>query len=157
MYTYEKRWSMHCRSVCFHFPGCTDVRPITPTLTASVTNSTIKTETKLTLTCASTSTHGISSNSISYTFLKNKKTISPPPPPGSQYTVNTSQPSDKTSYTCKVDINGVSSLSSLEHSVRVVGEFTWSLFLSEITVFFLPVCPVFTNMYCINTINMCFY
>ena len=111
------------------------VRPSKPTLTASVTNSTIKTKTKLTLTC-STSSQGISSNSISYTFLKNNKTISPPPPPGSQYTVNTSHASDKTSYTCKVDINGVSSLSSLEHSVRVVGEFTWSLFLSEIIVFF---------------------
>ena len=97
--------------------------PVTPSLTASKPDSVIKKGDPLTLTCSTSST----GSSVKYTFLLNNQPINPTPQAGDTYTVPTDQVSDRSSYSCKVTIDGVTSLASLNHTLKIVGEFNETL------------------------------
>ena len=89
------------------------VVPKTPTLTSSISASTLLTGTKVTLTCK-TSSQG----QVSYKFLLNGQEIAGSGP-GSSYEVTSSVGSS--SYTCTATINGVQSTASSRHLIKFVG------------------------------------
>ena len=105
--------------------------PKTPSLTASPSELTLSTGSKVTLTCA-TSSHG----SVSYKFLLNVKDIPHASGSSNTYTVPSKVTTSINSYTCKVTISGAESLPSTDHKVEFVGEFILSMILEYVMLIF---------------------
>ena len=93
------------------------VIPKTPTMSVSPSDATLESSTSVTVTCTTTSS---SSGSTEYTFLKDGVSVATQP--ADTYTMSSVTTSDSGTYTCKVTIKGVESLSSNQHTLRVVGE-----------------------------------
>ena len=91
------------------------VRPVTPTLTPSPSETTIESGTSLTLTCATTST-----GTITYIFKKDGTAVQTSA--AATYTIPSPTTSDTAAYLCVAQITAVDSHDSGTHSLTVVGE-----------------------------------
>ena len=91
------------------------VRPKPPTLTASPTDSTIRINTRVTLTC-STASQG----STTYSFYKNSNLVLTSSL--NTYTLDSVATSDNGVFSCVATINSVNSVSSPGYTLTVVGK-----------------------------------